>query len=90
MLNGDLRLYQWPGSTQTDLVADIIRISDANARKKAQQQRALKAKAKGRTLCGHGFHQWVVATRNRFDVKRGRLVTEHRCQRCGASKTSLT
>lgn len=46
-----------------------------------------KAKAKGKTLCGSGFHRWQVVSERRFDVKLGRLVTLYRCQRCGAEKT---
>lgn len=44
-------------------------------------------KAKGRTLCRHGFHKWVVDKGSRFDSKQGRLVTRYRCSRCGATRT---
>ncbi len=44
-------------------------------------------KAKGKTLCRHGFHKWVVAKDRRFDVRQGRLVTAYECSRCGAVKT---
>jgi hypothetical protein len=54
------------------------------------KKRSLKEKAKGRTLCGRGFHKWVVDKQQRFDVKQGRLVTVHRCQRCGATKNAAT
>ncbi len=50
---------------------------------------SLKEKAKGRTLCGRGFHQWVIESRKQFDVKQGRLVTLYRCQRCSKTKTQL-
>jgi hypothetical protein len=43
-------------------------------------------KHKGNTLCRRGFHKWVVVN-SPFDVKRGRLVTCYRCQRCGTEKT---
>ncbi|MCW8125652.1 hypothetical protein [Microbulbifer halophilus] len=46
-------------------------------------------KHKGKSLCREGFHKWVVVTERKFDVKRGKLVTEYRCQRCGRSKTRL-
>jgi hypothetical protein len=44
-------------------------------------------KAKGKTLCRHGFHKWVVAKDRQFDVRQGRLVTAYECSRCGAVKT---
>jgi hypothetical protein len=46
-------------------------------------------KAEGKTLCGRGFHKWRVAPKKQFDVHRGRLVTVHKCERCGATKTTL-
>ncbi len=49
----------------------------------------LKDKAKGRTLCRSGFHKWRVDKARQFDVKRGRLVTTRRCERCGATRTTL-
>ena len=52
------------------------------------KKRSLKEKAKGRTLCSRGFHKWVVDKQQQFDVKQGRLVTVHRCQRCGATKNA--
>lgn len=50
---------------------------------------SLKEKAKGRTLCSSGFHKWVIDQKKQFDVKRGKLITVHRCKRCGATKTTL-
>lgn len=44
-------------------------------------------KAKGKTLCSHGFHKWVVDKERRFDVRKGKLLTVYRCIRCGAVKT---
>ena len=41
---------------------------------------------KGKTLCKSGFHQWVVDTNQKFDVKQGKLVTVYRCKRCGVQK----
>ncbi len=46
-------------------------------------------KAQGKTLCGSGFHKWRITQKKQFDVHRGRLVTMHRCERCGVSKTTL-
>ncbi len=46
----------------------------------------LKDKHKGRTLCKSGFHKWEVIE-TPFDVKKGKLLTTHRCSRCGATKT---
>jgi hypothetical protein len=54
-------------------------------RKKTPKQRA-----KGRTLCGHGFHKWAIDQNKQFDVKRGKLVTLHRCSRCGQTKTTFS
>ena len=51
---------------------------------------SLKEKHKGKSLCKHGFHKWVIEKENQFDVKSGRLVTLFRCQRCNESKTELT
>ena len=51
---------------------------------------SLKEKAKGKTLCKHGFHKWVVDQKKQFDIKQGRLVTMHRCTRCGVTKTTTT
>lgn len=46
-------------------------------------------RAQGKTLCTSGFHKWRLAQKKQFDVHRGRLVTLHRCERCGATKTTL-
>jgi hypothetical protein len=45
-------------------------------------------KARGKTLCKRGFHKWVIDKDRRFDSRQGRLVTDYRCQRCGAVKTT--
>ncbi|MHB8428106.1 MAG: hypothetical protein ACYDGU_10150 [Acidiferrobacterales bacterium] len=44
---------------------------------------------RGKTLCANNFHRWQVVTEKRFDVKRGRLVTALRCERCGKEKLEL-
>lgn len=43
--------------------------------------------AKGKTLCGRGFHRWKAANERPFDVKQGKLVTLERCERCGKERT---
>lgn len=43
-------------------------------------------KHKGNTLCRRGFHKWILVNKP-FDVKKGRLVTCYRCERCGAEKS---
>lgn len=40
------------------------------------------------TLCREGHHKWKVDKAKQFDVKRGKLVTVYRCQRCGLEKTT--
>ncbi|TVS08765.1 MAG: hypothetical protein EA417_22080 [Gammaproteobacteria bacterium] len=52
------------------------------------KKRSLKERARGRTLCNSGFHKWVIDQKKQFDVKRGKLVTIHRCKRCGATKVT--
>lgn len=47
-----------------------------------------KERARGRTLCDSGFHKWVIDRKKQFDVKRGKLVTVHRCSRCGETKVT--
>jgi hypothetical protein len=47
-----------------------------------------KEKARRRTLCDSGFHKWSIDPRKQFDVKQGKLVTVHRCNRCGATKVT--
>jgi hypothetical protein len=44
------------------------------------------AKGKGKSLCRHGHHKWVVCKKKQFDVRQGRLVTVYRCPRCGKQK----
>ena len=47
---------------------------------------SLKEKHKGKTLCKHGHHKWVVDKEKQFDVKQGKLVTVYRCSRCDQRK----
>jgi hypothetical protein len=49
-----------------------------------------KKKAHRKTMCKHGFHKWAPDAKKQFDVKQGKLVTLHRCTRCGTTKTTLT
>lgn len=49
-----------------------------------------KEKARGKTLCGRGFHKWVIDQKKQFDTKQGKLITIHRCSRCGETKTTAT
>jgi len=47
----------------------------------------LKEKHKGKSLCVHGFHKWVIDNSKKFDVKQGKLITIYRCERCGSCKS---
>lgn len=47
----------------------------------------LREKADGKTLCKSGFHRWRMITDRKFDVKRGKLVTLERCERCDKERT---
>lgn len=47
-----------------------------------------KQRAHGKTLCSSGFHKWVIDRDKQFDVKQGKLVTVHRCKRCGVTKVT--
>ncbi len=49
-----------------------------------------KEKARGKTLCSRGFHKWVIDQKKQFDVQEGKLITIHRCSRCGKTKTTAT
>ena len=64
---------------QAVAVSDVVSLQQF---KKA----ALQKKGKQSTLCGNGFHSWVVVKDSVFDVKQGKLVTQYRCKRCGAEK----
>ena len=46
----------------------------------------LKEKHRGKTLCKHGHHKWVVDKAKQFDVKQGKLVTVYRCSRCDKTR----
>lgn len=49
----------------------------------------LSEKFKNRSLCNSGFHLWKIDSKSSFDVKKGKLVTIYRCERCGARKSEL-
>ncbi|MGF1643699.1 MAG: hypothetical protein ACFCUJ_08625 [Thiotrichales bacterium] len=40
----------------------------------------------GSILCRNGFHKWAIDKEQVFDVKRGKLVTVVRCERCGKER----
>jgi len=42
--------------------------------------------AKGKTLCGSGFHKWQTDNEGRFDVKQGKLLTTEHCLRCNVKR----
>lgn len=46
----------------------------------------LSEKHKGKSLCTHGFHKWVLDKNQQFDVEKGKLLTAYHCQRCGLIK----
>ena len=43
-------------------------------------------KHKGKILCHNGHHKWKLCKDKVFDVKAGKLVTAHVCERCGRKK----
>ncbi len=59
-----------------------------NLAKFRQQKR--RATAKGKTLCGRGFHKWQDEPKKQFDVKQGRLVSIEKCTRCGTTRTRVS
>jgi hypothetical protein len=67
----------------------IVSIEEAARRRAKREKAARQEKAQGRTLCTRGFHKWRVDARKQFDVREGKLVTVRRCERCGATKTTL-
>ncbi|MCR9280025.1 MAG: hypothetical protein NXH85_18860 [Pseudomonadaceae bacterium] len=62
-----------------------LRPGKHSARAIGKAERAKQAR--GKTLCGRGFHRWQVASERPFDVKLGKLVTLERCERCGKERT---
>jgi hypothetical protein len=67
----------------------VVSLQDAAKRKAARDKAELNARARGRTLCGRGFHKWTIDQKKQFDVRSGKLVTVLRCARCGTTKTRL-
>ncbi|MEH6557477.1 MAG: hypothetical protein V7708_06775 [Oceanicoccus sp.] len=47
---------------------------------------AVNRNSGGNTLCRQGHHKWKIVTRQKFDVKQGKLVTVSECSRCGKRK----
>ena len=37
-------------------------------------------------MCQHGFHDWVIDKKRKFEVRQGKLVTRYVCSRCGLEK----
>jgi hypothetical protein len=70
-------------------MSDVVSLADAAKRKAAREKAELRERARGRTLCGRGFHKWSIDQKKQFDVRAGRLVTVLRCERCDATKTRL-
>jgi hypothetical protein len=60
-------------------MGDIVKFKKPSPRKKAE----------GKILCKSGFHRWKVVTEKKFDVKRGKLITLLRCERCGEEQAKL-
>ena len=54
------------------------------------KKKSLKERHKGKTMCRHGHHKWVVDKEKQFDVKQGKLVSVQCCARCGASRSRIT
>jgi len=50
----------------------------------------VKTGARPKGLCQHGFHRWEICKNTQFDVRKGKLVTLYRCQRCGVTKVDAT
>lgn len=63
-------------------MGEVIKLSTV---KRARQQ----DKAKAITLCGAGFHKWKIVIDSRFDVRKGKLVTTERCERCDEERIIL-
>ncbi len=66
-------------------MSTIIPFKRSAAKRKSKR----KLEAQGKSLCKKGFHKWRIDQQKQFDVQSGKLVTIRRCQRCGASKTTL-
>ena len=49
-----------------------------------------KQRGKETTMCRRGFHKWTDEPRKQFDVKKGELVSEQVCSRCGTRRTTVT
>jgi hypothetical protein len=71
-------------------MADVIQFPrrDRDQRRR-DETKALRERARGRTMCDRGFHKWSTDPHTRFDVRQGRLVTVTRCRRCDAVRSEL-
>ncbi|MCW8930144.1 MAG: hypothetical protein OQL19_07915 [Gammaproteobacteria bacterium] len=52
------------------------------------KKQKLKQKNKAKTLCKSGFHKWAIIFKDKFDVKKGKLVTTYQCIYCDKTKTT--
>ena len=50
------------------------------------RKRKRKETARGKTLCGRGFHKWTFDDKKQFDVKSGKLISIEKCVRCGTTR----
>lgn len=67
-------------------MGDILEFKPRSpTQKKKSQQKA----AKEQFMCRNGHHQWQVKTKQKFDVKEGKLVTVLACKVCGKTQTKL-
>lgn len=48
-----------------------------------------KPAQKRNLLCMNNHHKWEVVKDRRFDVRKGKLLTDERCSRCGKTRSRL-
>jgi hypothetical protein len=54
------------------------------------KKRRNKTRAKGKTMCKSGFHQWEFDGKKQFDVKQGKLISRQTCRRCGLTRNHVS
>jgi hypothetical protein len=80
MRNASLReIYSGRAAPGNSTMAEIIPFAPAKKKKHNTPTRSV--------LCQNGHHRWVVWQNKPFDVKRGKLITIYRCERCGAERS---
>lgn len=52
----------------------------------AFKKKSAKEKYEKRIMCQSGFHKWEIVTKQKFDVKQGKLISVYKCKRCGKIK----